>query len=130
MSQQYFPPPPFAAAAKQTVVVSSTAQLSPEEAKLQTRWRVVDSVRSALIALSVAASLVVLVVSVQAQFVYDRTHVSASLGLPLWPSSLDTRPTVALIACSTIAMVSSIASLASEKLVCISPLKSESSQLS
>jgi uncharacterized membrane protein YkvI len=99
------------------MLVSSTTKVGSENARLQTCRRVLDNIRSALTILVTAISLVVLALSAQALQVYDSTNIGTDLGLPLWPSAFDIRPTLAMVACSTIIMITGAASFMLEKFV-------------
>jgi hypothetical protein len=114
-TEPYFPPPPTVA--KQAILVSSTADPTPQDLKMQNRRRTLDSARTATVALGVAISFVVLVVSARTLDVYNATHVGPELHLPLWPAAFDIRPTVSLVVCSTLIVLFGAATLAAGRFV-------------
>ncbi|KAL0931681.1 uncharacterized protein CTRU02_212634 [Colletotrichum truncatum] len=73
--------------------------------------KTVDAARISLTTLAFLASITILGVSADALAVYDATHVPASFLLPLWPDAFDLRPTVALVAGSSIIIVVNLVSL-------------------
>ncbi|KAM0334147.1 hypothetical protein ACHAQA_001167 [Verticillium albo-atrum] len=75
-----------------------------------------DAARAGLTLLALCAGATVLGVSADALAVYDATHVRSAFMLPLWPDDFDLRPTVALVACSSIVVLANIVSLAGGKI--------------
>lgn len=71
-----------------------------------------DGARTALTAVGLLAGLSILGVSADALAAYRDTHLPAEFHLPLWPEDFNAGPTVALVVCSTIIVVSNGASLA------------------
>lgn len=74
--------------------------------------KVTDSVRLGLTALALLSSLVILGTSAETLATFNKTHQGENYLLPLWPTDFDIRPTTALVACSTVIIVSSAISLA------------------
>jgi len=87
--------------------------------KMPKTARVLESVRLALTTLGLLASLISLGLSTDTLVVYNQTHLGHDYYLPLWPADFDIRPTTALVICSTIIFLGSIASLVVEKVPAI-----------
>lgn len=103
----------------------STSEFEAEAASLQieakTRmFRIVDSSRISLAALSIALSIATMGLSAHALSVYERTHVAANFHLPLWPEKFDVQPTVALVACSTLIMAFASVSILASRVASVS----------
>lgn len=87
---------------------------SQQDTQYQSRLRVirlVDSTRVGLTGLALFCGLAILGTSADALAVYNATHLPREFNLPLWPDNFDLRPTIALVACSVIVVLSSAVSL-------------------
>lgn len=93
------------------------------------RTRVVESARQGLTVLTLLLGLSIVGTSGETLRVYNKTHVSSNFLLPLWPFDLNLRPTVALVTCSSILVVSSIIALIGSKVPAVRALWSVRSYL-
>ncbi|KAJ0158968.1 hypothetical protein CTA2_10547 [Colletotrichum tanaceti] len=93
---------------------TSDVEIDVGEVHISSQVRVlkaIDAARVSLTALALVASITVLGVSADALAVYDATHVPAHYLLPLWPDAFDLRPTVALVAGSSVLIIANTVSL-------------------
>ncbi|KAH7001874.1 hypothetical protein EDB80DRAFT_685066 [Ilyonectria destructans] len=101
-----------------TEMPASNFEVDSEDLRLDSKIRMyglVNNARLALTALALAAGITILGVSADSVAVYNATHVPDDFLLPLWPSNLDFRPTVALVAGSAIVIVANAMSLLASK---------------
>ena len=87
---------------------------SQQDMQYQSRLRairLVDSARIGLTGLALLCGLAVLGTSADTLAVYNATHLPREFNLPLWPDNFDLRPTIALVACSVVVVLSSAVSL-------------------
>ncbi|KAH7160055.1 hypothetical protein B0J13DRAFT_519479 [Dactylonectria estremocensis] len=99
-------------------VPTSNFEVDSEDLRLDSKihmYGLANSVRLALTALALAAGITILGVSADAVAVYNATHVPDDYLLPLWPSNMDLRPTVALVAGGAIVVVANAISLLANK---------------
>ncbi|KAF9871665.1 hypothetical protein CkaCkLH20_10863 [Colletotrichum karsti] len=93
---------------------TSGFEVDPEDTQFASQARflgTINTARVSLTAVALLAGITILGVSADALAVYDATHVPASYLLPLWPDAFDLRPTVALVAGSSIVLVANLVSL-------------------
>ncbi|KAH6890372.1 hypothetical protein B0T10DRAFT_317249 [Thelonectria olida] len=105
-------------AGTKTEVSASNFEIDSEELQLDSKlriYRLVDGARLGLTALALASGVTILSVAADSIAVYNATHVPDDYLLPLWPSKMDLRPTVALIVCSAIVTVANVLSLVASK---------------
>lgn len=81
----------------------------------------VDAVRIAFTTLALLVGLTILGLSGNAVFVFNSTRLEDAGWLSIWPASFDLRPTVALVAGSSIVTVANIAGLLCSKVPHVSP---------
>ena len=94
---------------------------TPRQQKTAKTARMVESVRLGLTVLALLAAITIVGTAGDALSVYNTTHLSSEYLLPLWPtSSFDMRPTVALVTCGSIIIVTSALSLAVTKIPAVS----------
>lgn len=101
-------------AGTKTEVSASNFEVNSEELQLDSKiriFRLIDSARLGLTALALASGVTILGFSADSVAVYNATHVQDDHLLPLWPSNMDLRPTVALVVCSAIVIVANVVSL-------------------
>lgn len=101
-----------------TEMPASNFEVDSEDLRLDSKIRMyglVNNARLALTALALAAGITILGVSADSVAVYNATHVPDDFLLPLWPSNLDFRPTVALVAGSAVVIVANAMSLLASK---------------
>ncbi|KAH7144049.1 hypothetical protein EDB81DRAFT_760426 [Dactylonectria macrodidyma] len=101
-----------------TEIPTSNFEVDSEDLRLDSKIRMyglANSVRLALTALALAAGITILGVSADSVAVYNATHVPDDYLLPLWPSNLDLRPTVALVAGGAIVVAANAISLLASK---------------
>lgn len=106
-------------------VPTSNFEVDSEDLRLDSKihmYGLANSVRLALTALALAAGITILGVSADAVAVYNATHVPDDYLLPLWPSNMDLRPTVALVAGGAIVVVANAISLLANKAQVVSSL--------
>lgn len=99
------------------------AQDAERHSQLQPRHRLLSTVHSSRIALTVlalAAGITILGVSANGLLVYHETHLPAEFYLSLWPAQFDLRPTAALIAGGVIVTVANVVSLFFSKIQAVS----------
>lgn len=84
--------------------------------------RMVESARLGLTVLALLMGTTIVATSADALGVYNNTHLSQEFFLPLWPNEFDVRPSVALIACGTIILLTSAISLALSKVPSVCPV--------
>jgi hypothetical protein len=82
--------------------------------------RIVESVRLALTALALLSSISILGTSGDTLSVFNTTHLGEDFLLPLWPTDFDLRPTIALVACSAVVVVTSALALGVSKIPAVS----------
>lgn len=82
----------------------------PLQSKIKTLG-LLDTVRTALTAVTLLSAVSILAVSADALSVYQATHLPNDFLLPLWPTDFNIRPTLALVICSAIVVVTSGVSL-------------------
>lgn len=75
----------------------------------------IESIRQGLTVLALCCGITALALASHTLSVYRWTHLPDEYLLPLWPDSFDIRPTVALIAGSSIVVVASIISLVASR---------------
>ncbi|KAL1868654.1 hypothetical protein VTK73DRAFT_3570 [Phialemonium thermophilum] len=93
---------------------ASSFDADSQDVHLQSKVRLLrtlDAVRVSLTVLALLMGVAILAVSADALSVYNATHVPADFYLPLWPDNFDLRPTVALLAGSSVVVVVNTASL-------------------
>lgn len=71
----------------------------------------VEAIRVSLTTAALFCGIIILAVSADTMTVYNNTHLPADFLLPLWPDQFDIRPTIALVAGSSIVNLSNIISL-------------------
>ncbi|KAF7546465.1 hypothetical protein G7Z17_g8407 [Cylindrodendrum hubeiense] len=101
-----------------TEMPTSNFEVDSEDLRLDSKIRMyglANSARLALTALALGAGITILGISADAVTTYNATHVPDDFLLPLWPSNMDLRPTVALVAGSTIVIVANAISLLASK---------------
>ncbi|KAL8767205.1 MAG: hypothetical protein Q9209_006210 [Squamulea sp. 1 TL-2023] len=84
---------------------------SPDDvlaARNQLHVKVLHWMRIAIASITLLVSIVIIACSATALRTYDSTRYHAEWILPLWPSTVDLRPTHALLACGVILTVASI----------------------
>lgn len=91
-----------------------------EQQKTIKTLRVVESARLGLTVLALVSAIVIVGTSAETLGVYNKTHLSQNFFLPLWPTDFDIRPTIALIVCGAIIVLTSAISLAVSKLPTVS----------
>jgi len=77
--------------------------------------RIVESVGLGLTVLALLSSITIVGTAGDTLGVYNKTTLGSEFPLALWPREFDLRPTVALVTCGTIIMLSSIAFLIATK---------------
>lgn len=77
--------------------------------------RIVESVGLGLTVLALLSSITIVGTAGDALGVYNKTTLGPEFPLSLWPREFDLRPTIALVTCGTIIMLSSIALLITSK---------------
>jgi len=82
--------------------------------------RVLEAVRLGLTVLAFFVAIVIVGTSADNLKVYNQTHVSDDFQLPLWPFNFNLGPTIALVACGAIMIVSSAVSIAVSKVPSVS----------
>ncbi|PKS10322.1 hypothetical protein jhhlp_002073 [Lomentospora prolificans] len=82
----------------------------PVQAKIKT-LSLLDNVRTALTTVTLLSAVTVLAVSADSLAVYQATHLPSDYLLPLWPADFNIRPTLALVICSAIVVLTSGVSL-------------------
>lgn len=70
--------------------------------------RIVESVGLGLTVLALLSSITIVGTAADTLGVYNKTTLGAEFPLSLWPRKFDLRPTVALVTCGVIIMLSSI----------------------
>ncbi|KAF4983883.1 hypothetical protein FZEAL_824 [Fusarium zealandicum] len=101
-----------------TEVSASNFEVDVEDIRIEPKYRtlrLVNSAKSGLTVLALAAAITILGVSADAMAVYNATHVPADFLLSLWPSNFDLRPTVALVVGSVLVIVANVSSLVAAK---------------
>lgn len=101
-----------------TEVSTSEFEMETHRLDLQAKirlCRMVEISRAALTTLALMAGIAVLGLSADALKVYNATHVSPEYLLPLWPDHVDLRPTNALVAAGSIAVVVNVVCLLASK---------------
>ena len=91
---------------------------SQQDTQYQSRLRVirlVDSARVGLTGLALLCGLAILGTSADSLAVYNTTHLPREFNLPLWPDNFDLRPTITLVACSVVVVLTSAVSLVFSK---------------
>ncbi|PMD24305.1 hypothetical protein NA56DRAFT_567601 [Hyaloscypha hepaticicola] len=78
--------------------------------------RVAESVGMGLTVLALLAGITTVVTAADALAVYNTTSLPGEYLLPLWPADFNNRPSVALVVCGTIIILSSAASLVHSKI--------------
>ncbi|KAL2074974.1 hypothetical protein VTL71DRAFT_8754 [Oculimacula yallundae] len=81
--------------------------------------RIVESVGLGLTVLALLSSITIVGTAGDTLGVYNKTTLGPEFPLALWPHEFDLRPTVALVACGSIIMLSSIAFLVASKVPAI-----------
>ena len=74
----------------------------------QLHLRVLHWLRIAIASITFLVSIVIVACSATALKTYANTHNTAEWVLPLWPSTVDLRPTHALLACGIVLAVASV----------------------
>lgn len=82
--------------------------------------RLLEAVRLGLSVLALFVAVVIVGTSAYNLKVYNQTHVSEDFQLPLWPFNFNLGPTIALVACGAIMIVSNAVSIAVSKLSSVS----------
>jgi hypothetical protein len=84
--------------------------------------RVVESAGTGLTILALLAAITIVVTAADALAVYNTTSLPSDHAylLPLWPADFNMRPSVALVACGSIIIVASAASLIHSKVSAVS----------
>lgn len=82
--------------------------------------RTVESIHLALTTLALLAGISIVGVAGDTLSVYNTTHLGKEYLLPLWPNEFDIRPTIALVTCGSIILVSSAIALLVSKLPLVS----------
>lgn len=100
------------------VEISSQHDQSHDTA--QKKDKVLGSIQLALHCLGLLCGLVVLGTSADVAAVFAATHLPSDYDLPLWPESLDLRPTNALIAGGVLVVLANLAALAFAKVSMVS----------
>jgi hypothetical protein len=81
--------------------------------------RIVESARLGLTVLALLSAIVIVGTSAETLGVYNRTHLGQDFFLALWPTNFDVRPTIALITCGVIIVLTSAVSLAVTKMLAV-----------
>ncbi|PVH82278.1 hypothetical protein DL98DRAFT_514044 [Cadophora sp. DSE1049] len=81
--------------------------------------RIVESVGLGLTVLALLSSITIVGTAGDTLGVYNKTTLGSEFPLALWPREFDLRPTVALVTCGTIIMLSSVAFLIATKVPAI-----------
>lgn len=82
-----------------------------------------DAVRLGLLSLAAASAVTVMGTAGDALATYNNTTLGSEYIISMWPNEFDIRPTSALVACSTIVLISSLISLVGLKLNAVSSLQ-------
>jgi hypothetical protein len=82
--------------------------------------RVADSVGMGLTVLALLAAMTIVGTAADALAVYNTTSLPGEYLLPLWPADFNMRPSVALVACGSIIILASAASLLHAKVSAVS----------
>jgi hypothetical protein len=78
--------------------------------------KAIESARLGLALLALLCSITILGTSGHTLSVYNKTHLGQDFFLPLWPNEFDARPSVALVTCASIIVLSSLIGLIAAKL--------------
>lgn len=82
--------------------------------------RVVESVGTGLTVLALLAAITIVGTASDALAVYNTTSLGDEYFLPLWPADFNMRPSVALVACGSIIILASAASLVVSRISAVS----------
>jgi len=94
-----------------------------EQQKATKMIRLVESARLGLTVLALLSAVAIVGTSAETLGVYNKTHIGEDYFLPLWPTDFDIRPTIALITCGAIIVLTSAISVAVSKIPAVrSPL--------
>lgn len=77
--------------------------------------RLVEAARLGLTVFALLSAVVIVGTSAETLGVYNKTHVGGGFFLSVWPQNFDIRPTIALVTCGAIIVLTSAISLAVSK---------------
>ncbi len=108
------------------------AMRQPSPSSFKSKSQLITSVHLGLTVLSLLSALTIVGTSASTLEVYNTTRLGKGQFLSIWPNEFDIRPTVALVTCGTIILVSSVLGLIVAKIpaVRLSPSLLPSSSLS
>jgi hypothetical protein len=104
-------------------ISASDFEVASEDSRIQSKLRLVRTVDTLRIGLSIVAlcvGVVVLGLSGDVLYVYNATSLPADFLISLWPEKVDMRPTYALVTCGAIVVVANGLALVLSKVSAVS----------